>query len=86
MIPACACLRSIKTRNNDLSGFIVQLEEVLSMAVPKRRVSKTRRDKRRTHWKLSAPGLSRCPKCHEVKMPHRVCAACGFYNGKAIVK
>ncbi|MEW5920679.1 MAG: 50S ribosomal protein L32 [Bacillota bacterium] len=56
------------------------------MAVPKRRVSKTRRDKRRTHWKLSAPGLSRCPKCHEIKMPHRVCPACGFYNGKAVVK
>lgn len=66
-------------------ALFVELEEVLSLAVPKRRVSKTRRDKRRTHWKLSAPGFSRCPKCHEVKVPHRVCPACGFYKGKTVV-
>ena len=34
------------------------------MAVPKRKVSKARRDKRRSsHWKLSTPNLVACPKC-----------------------
>ena len=35
------------------------------MAVPKRRVSKQRRDNRRAHWKLVLPGLVACPQCHE---------------------
>ena len=57
------------------------------MAVPKRRVSKTRRDKRRSSvWKLDAPELMKCPKCNEYKRPHRLCANCGFYNGREVVK
>ncbi len=57
------------------------------MAVPKRRVSKTRRDKRRSNvWKLDAPTLTKCPKCNEYKRPHRLCANCGFYNGREVVK
>ena len=57
------------------------------MAVPKRRVSKTRRDKRRSSvWKLEAPALSKCTQCGELKMPHRVCPMCGYYKGKEIVK
>lgn len=55
------------------------------MAVPKRKVSKSRRDKRRTHWKLEMPGLARCPQCHEFKLPHRVCKSCGYYKGKEVV-
>jgi large subunit ribosomal protein L32 len=57
------------------------------MAVPKRRVSKTRRDKRRSSvWKLDAPTLVKCSHCSELKVPHRVCGNCGFYNGKEIIK
>ena len=34
------------------------------MAVPKRKTSKARRDKRRNNlWKLSAPALAKCPQC-----------------------
>ena len=43
------------------------------MAVPKRKMSKARRDSRRANWKLTVPGLVECPQCHEMKMPHRVC-------------
>ena len=43
------------------------------MAVPKRKMSKARRDSRRANWKLTAPGFVSCPQCHEPKMPHRVC-------------
>ena len=57
------------------------------MAVPKRKVSKARRDKRRSSvWKLEAPALSKCTQCGELKMPHRVCPMCGYYKGKEIVK
>jgi large subunit ribosomal protein L32 len=36
--------------------------------------------------KLTAPARSTCPQCGEVKLPHRVCGNCGYYNGKQIVK
>ena len=56
------------------------------MAVPKRKVSQARRDKRRSStWKLDAPALVRCPKCGEFKLAHRVCKFCGTYDGKAII-
>jgi large subunit ribosomal protein L32 len=56
------------------------------MAVPKRKTSKARRDKRRANWKLTVPGFAACPQCHQPKMPHRVCPECGFYKGKEAVK
>ncbi|MBP7175367.1 MAG: 50S ribosomal protein L32 [Thermoclostridium sp.] len=56
------------------------------MAVPKRKTSKQRKHKRRTHFKLSAPGLVLCSQCHTLKMAHRVCKECGYYDGKEIVK
>jgi len=56
------------------------------MAVPKRRVSSTRRDKRRSSvWKLSAPELMKCPQCNEYKRPHRLCKTCGFYKGREVI-
>ncbi|MCK4545868.1 MAG: 50S ribosomal protein L32 [Candidatus Eisenbacteria sp.] len=56
------------------------------MAVPKRKVSKSRRDKRRTHWKLEAPPKSICSHCHQPKLPHRVCPHCGYYDGKKVLE
>ncbi len=56
------------------------------MAVPKRRTSKSRKNKRRTHWKLDAPGLTKCSRCHQLKMAHSVCPNCGFYGGREIIK
>ena len=56
------------------------------MPVPKRRVSKTRKRQRRTHWKVAAPGLTRCPKCNELMAPHRVCPQCGYYKDRKVVE
>ena len=57
------------------------------MAVPKRKVSKARRDKRRSAvWKLEAPALSRCSNCGELTSPHRVCKNCGYYKGVEVIK
>lgn len=55
------------------------------MAVPKRRQSKARKNKRRTHDSLIAPNLTRCSHCHKMILPHRVCPACGFYKGKSVI-
>ena len=51
------------------------------MAVPFRKISKTRRDMRRTHYKVTANGLVKCTNCGEMIRPHRVCDKCGFYKG-----
>jgi len=56
------------------------------MALPKKKVSKSRRDSRRANWKLSLPGLVECPKCKQPKLSHRICKACGFYDGKQVVE
>ena len=56
-------------------------------AEPKRKTSKARRDKRRSSvWKLDLPGMSKCPKCGEYNLSHRVCRECGNYDGKEIIK
>ena len=57
------------------------------MAVPKRKTSKARRDKRRSNvWKLNIPNFSRCSNCGEFKLQHRVCTVCGYYKGEQILK
>ena len=57
------------------------------MAVPKNKVSKARRDKRRnSHWKLSTPSIVACPNCGAYHLPHRACKACGKYNGREVLR
>jgi large subunit ribosomal protein L32 len=56
------------------------------MPNPKRRHSKARRDRRRTHDALTAPSFSTCSHCHESKMPHRICPHCGYYKGRAVIE
>jgi len=57
------------------------------MAVPKSKVSKARRDKRRSSvWKLPAPALARCAHCGELMTPHRVCRSCGYYKNREVIK
>jgi large subunit ribosomal protein L32 len=61
------------------------MKEVGIMAVPARKTSKTKKNKRRTHLKLEVPGMVKCPDCGELKLAHRVCKSCGTYNGKQVV-
>ena len=57
------------------------------MAVPKRRLSRARRDKRRSSvWKLEPPAIEKCGSCGELKLSHRLCAECGMYKGRLVVK
>ncbi|MBW1842288.1 MAG: 50S ribosomal protein L32 [Deltaproteobacteria bacterium] len=56
------------------------------MAVPKRKVSKSKRDKRRTHQKITAPTVTECPQCGEAKLPHHACPSCGTYKGRTVIE
>lgn len=53
--------------------------------LPKRKLSKGRRDRRRSHLAITAPNLSECPNCHNLYIPHRVCPNCGYYKGEEVV-
>jgi len=57
------------------------------MAVPKRRVSQARRDKRRSNvWKLEPPALAKCESCGTLRLTHRLCRECGMYKGRLVVE
>ena len=56
------------------------------MAVPKRRTSRAKRDKRRAHDALRPSARSLCPQCNEPKLPHRVCGNCGTYRGRKLIE
>ena len=54
-------------------------------AVPFRKTSKTSKRMRRTHYKISENGTTKCKKCGAVIRPHRVCPSCGTYKGNDVV-
>ncbi|MCE5207617.1 MAG: 50S ribosomal protein L32 [Chloroflexi bacterium] len=53
--------------------------------LPKRKLSKGRRDRRRAHDALQAINLVQCSNCGEMRLPHTVCDNCGFYQGREII-
>jgi large subunit ribosomal protein L32 len=54
-------------------------------AVPKRRISKSRRNRRRAHDALPKIHLVACPECGDMRRPHRMCPSCGTYKGRKIL-
>lgn len=56
------------------------------MAVPKRRMSKSRKRLRRGHHRAAAMAHQACPRCGSPKLPHRVCGTCGYYRGKKLIE
>lgn len=53
---------------------------------PKGKISKARRDKRRAQtWKIVMPTLTKCSKCNELMVPHKVCRNCGSYNKQLVL-
>ena len=56
------------------------------MAVPKRKVSPSRRGMRQSHQALTAEAHHDCPNCGELKRPHHVCSSCGHYDGREVVQ
>ena len=55
------------------------------MAVPKKKISKQRKRKRRSHHHLTAVHVARCARCGAATRPHAVCDACGYYKGSAVL-
>jgi len=54
--------------------------------VPKRKVSKGRRDRRRSHLSLNPLRFILCPQCHAPRLPHHVCPSCGSYKGIKVME
>ncbi|WP_029512694.1 50S ribosomal protein L32 [Mycoplasmopsis iners] len=52
--------------------------------VPKRKTSKQRKHKRRTHDALPVQNLISCNNCASMIQQHTVCYSCGFYKGKKV--
>jgi len=56
------------------------------MPHPKRKISRQRRDKRRTHDKVAIPVVGTCSNCGAYVKYHHVCPQCGFYRGKPAIE
>jgi len=56
------------------------------VALPKRKHSSQRGGKRRTHWKIKKTNLIPCPQCKQLKLPHRACLVCGYYDGRQVAE
>jgi large subunit ribosomal protein L32 len=54
--------------------------------LPKKKVSRGRRDRRRAHHALKSRNLVQCSNCGEPRLPHHVCMSCGFYQGREIIE
>ena len=56
------------------------------MAVPKRKISKSRRNKRRSHHRISKINIIEDKKSGEFRLSHHIDLKTGFYNGKQILE
>ena len=50
------------------------------MAVPKSKITRSKRGMRRAHDALKKVNSTECANCGELKLPHHVCASCGHYG------
>jgi large subunit ribosomal protein L32 len=57
-----------------------------TVAVPKRKTSKQRRDTRRATHAIDATRMGRCPRCSSPVRTHHVCGVCGYYRGRPVVE
>ncbi len=56
------------------------------MAVPKKKMSRSRTRQRKAAWKVSAPRRGACEQCGKPKLPNRVCRECGTYAGREVLE
>jgi large subunit ribosomal protein L32 len=82
------CCRPVEPRRANTEtvaeSLMAQLHSGVPMAVPKKKTSKARRDKRRAQHKIESPRLNVCPQCGRPKRPHRVCPTCHTYRGRDV--
>lgn len=56
------------------------------MGLPAKRRTKQSKRERAAHFAISAASTTTCPKCKHAILPHRVCANCGYYRGRDVLK
>lgn len=54
------------------------------MTIRMRHTSSHKR-RRRSHHALRPFAVSKCPKCGKEKLPHTMCAGCGFYKNREVM-
>jgi len=55
-------------------------------ALPKKKVSRRRRDNRRSHHALTPPNLISCPNCRRLIVAYQACPNCGQYRGRQVLR
>lgn len=55
------------------------------MAVPRKKVTRSRRNQRRSHDWIRGASWQECPECGGVRRPHHACPECGHYKGREII-
>lgn len=56
------------------------------MGLPKVKLSKGRKGRRRSHLALKLVQLQACPQCRQPRRPHTICPNCGHYAGREVLK
>lgn len=55
------------------------------MAVPRKKVTRSKRNMRRSHHALRRAYPAECPHCGEDRLPHHVCLSCGRYRERSVI-
>ncbi len=53
--------------------------------LPKKKTSKSRRNRRRGHLAMSTAQLVACPQCRSPRPSHQTCPVCGTYRGREVL-
>lgn len=57
------------------------------MAVPKRKMSRSRTRRRKAQWlRINKPTTGTCPRCKSAVRPHTACRVCGTYRGEQVIE
>lgn len=56
------------------------------MPVPKRKRSRSRRDKRFANKGVTVRSISTCTNCSTAVSSHTACLSCGFYKGRKVLE
>lgn len=68
-----------------MSGWDRPNESELTVAVPKRKMSRANTRARRSQWKAAPITLTQCDRCRSPKLPHTACTVCGTYNKRSVL-
>lgn len=55
------------------------------MAVPRNRLSNSRKNTKRSHHAKKPKVHTACPKCSSPRMPHTICQSCGSYGDRVVL-